>query len=107
RTDVLEHAQRLSVAEPDGLLLDLLGSVDGASAQASLEEVDVLAAERRVRRAQERIQIGACPAEPRKAEQAEQRLAVRRLVEPDVRLERVRNAQRPERRLERRLPGLE
>ena len=84
RAELLEHAQRLPVAEPDRLLLDLLRLVDRASAQPPLEEVDVRAAQRRVRRAQEGVQIRPRAAEPREAKQADQRLAVRRLVEPDV-----------------------
>src|SRR5205823_3261879 len=58
-------------------------------------------------RAQKCVEIGAAASEPRKAEQAQQRLAVRRLVEPRIRLERIRNAERSKCRLEGRLPPLE
>ncbi len=91
----------------DRLLLDLLGPVDGAAAQAPLEEVDVLARERRVRRAHERVQIRAAAAEPAEPEQAQQRLPVGGRAEPDVRLQSVRDPEGAERRLERRLPAFE
>src|SRR5439155_14940488 len=80
---------------------------DGPAAQASFEEVDVLPRQAREGRAQKGVEVAAATAEPRKPEQAQQRLAVRRPVEPCIGLERIRNTERAERRFERRLPPLE
>ena len=53
------------------------------------------------------IEIGAATAEPREAQQTQERLAVRRLVEAGVRLERIGHAEGLQRRLQRRLPAVE
>ena len=107
RPQRLEHRQRLAVAEPHGLLLDPFRRLDGASAQAPLEEVDVLPREARVGRAEEGVEVAAAAAEPREPQDAEQRLPEWNPVEARVGLERIRDPERPERRLERRLPALE
>src|SRR5207247_6513272 len=56
---------------------------------------------------EERVEVATAAAEPRKPKETQKRLAVRRPVEPRVALECIRNAERPERSLERRLPALE
>src|SRR5207248_3060176 len=51
--------------------------------------------------------IAARPAEPGEAEHRGERVAERRLREPDLAVDGVRNAERPERSLERRTPTLD
>src|SRR3989454_1360857 len=102
-----EDRERLTVAQTDRLLLDALGRIDRTTTQPALEEVDVLARQTRVGRTQERVEVATVSTEPGKPQQAQERLAVRRLVEPCVRLERVWDAERPECCFEGRLPALE
>ena len=94
--DGVEERQRLA-AQLRHLLLDPLRLGHAAAAQPALEEVDVLAREPRVRRAQEGEEVAPLAAEPREAEQREQRLAERRLVEPQPAL-RARTGRRASRR---------
>ena len=67
----------------------------------------MVATEARVRRAHEPVEVVAPTAEPGEAEQREQRAAERRLAEPRRALDRVRDAEPGERRLERRAPALQ
>ena len=97
----LERRQRLSVAEPDRLLLDALPRRDAAAAQPPLEEVDVRAGEAGVGRAEEGVELAPAALLPLEAEQREQRLPERRLAEPDAALDRERDPERAEHRLER------
>ena len=106
RTQRVEERQRLA-AQPERLRLHAFRRVDGAPAQPPFEEVDVVAAETRVRRAHEPVEVVAAAAEPGEAQQREQRAAERRLAEPRRALGRVRDAEPGERRLERRAPALE
>ena len=101
-----ELRQRL-LAQLLDLLLDPGGGVDRASAQTALEEVDVPAREPGVRRAQEREQVAPLAVQPRVAQQAQKRLAERRLAEPHPALDRVRNAESDERGVERRAPAVD
>ena len=103
----LERRQRLPVAQLDRLLLHALAGGDAAAAQAALEEVDVRAREARERRAEERVEIAAAALLPFEAEQREQRLAERRLAQPDAALDREGDAERAEHGLERRPPALD
>ena len=80
---------------------DPVGRLHGAAAQASFDEVDGTALDAGERRAQEREEIAARAAEPREAEQRDERLAERRLREAHLAVDRIRDAERPERRLER------
>ena len=81
--------------------------MDGAPAEPSFEEVDVVATETRVRRPHEPVEVVASTREPGEAEQREQRAAEGRLAEPREALGRVRDAEPGERRLERRSPALQ
>ena len=83
------------------LLDDAVGGLHRAAAQPPLDEVDVAALEPGERRAQEREELAARPAEPREAQQRRQRLAERRLVDANLAVDRVRDAERAERGLER------
>src|SRR5205085_10521009 len=104
--DGVEGRGRLA-AELRDLLLDPLGLRDAAPAQATFEEVDVVAREPRVRRAQEREQLAPLAVKPGVAEQREQGLPERRLAEPQPALDRERHAERRERRVERGAPAVE
>src|SRR4029453_19304018 len=79
----------------------------GAAAEASLDEVDVVAAEAGVRRAQEREEV--CPRAPeqREPEQRQERVAERGLAQARPALERVRDPEPPEDRVEGRAPPAE
>ena len=90
-----------------GLLLDARRAVDRASAQPALDVVDGRAREARVRRAEEREQLAARRVRPRVAQQLQQRVPERRVAETHPRLERARNAEAAEHRLERRAPAVE
>ena len=103
----LERRQRMPVAQANGLLLDTFTGLDGAAAQPALEVVDVIAPEARVARAQEPVEIAAVAVLPLEPQQREKRAAVWRLVEPQAPLERERDPQRPQDRLERRAPAVE
>ena len=81
---------------------DPLRRLHGAPAQPALDEVDVAALEARERRAEEREELAARPAEPREAQERRQRLAERRLRDAHLAVDRVRDAERAERGLERR-----
>jgi len=76
------------------------------SVQPALEEVHVVARQARVGRAEEREQVAPLPVEPRIAQQREERLPERRLAEPQPALERVGDAERRERRVERCAPAV-
>mgnify|MGYP003288869616 CR=1 FL=1 len=102
----LEWWQRLPVAQPDRLLLDRLAGGHGPPPQATFEEVDVRAREPGERGAQIRVQIAAPSLLPGKAEQSQQRLAERRLAEPEPALDGERDPERSEHRLDRRTPSL-
>ena len=106
RAQLGERRQR-RLAQLLGLLLDALRARDRPAAQPALDEVDRGAAEARVRRAQVREQLAPSRVEPRVAQQLEQRVAERRRAEPRAVLDRVRDPQAAEHRLERRAPGLE
>ena len=92
RTERVEERQRLA-AQPERLLLDTLRRVNRAPAQPPFEEVDMVAAETRVRRAHEPVELGPPTSEPGEAEQREQRAAERRLAEAQPALDRVRDAE--------------
>ena len=76
RTERVEKRQRLT-AQPERLLLHTLRRVNRAPAKPAFEEVDMVAAETRVRRAHEPVELGAPTSEPGEAEQREQRAAER------------------------------
>ena len=98
--------QRLA-AQLRHLLLDSLRLGDAAATEPTLEEVDVVPREPRVRRAQESEEVAPLAVEPGVAQQREQRLAERRPAEPQPALERVRDAEGREGRVERGAPALE
>ena len=104
--DGVEVRQRLA-AQLRHLLLHPLRLGHAAAAQPALEEVDVVARQPRVRRAQEGEQVAPLPVEPGVAQQREQRLPERRLAEPQPPFERVGHAERGEGRVERRAPAVE
>ena len=81
--------------------------MDGAAAEPSFEEVDVVATETGVWRAHEPIEVVASASEPGKAKQREQRAAEGRLAELRQPLGRVRDAEAGKRCLERRAPALQ
>src|SRR5439155_22452864 len=89
------------------LLLDPGRGVHRPATEPTLEEVDACAREAGVRRAEEREQLLARAAEPREAQEREERLPERGLREPRPLLQRVRDAERAEHRLERRAPAVE
>src|SRR5213078_4867318 len=97
----LERRQRVPVAEAHGLLLGALAGLDRASAQPTLDPVDAGPREPGVGRAKEAVQVAAVAVLPGKAKEGEQRLPELRLVESDPALDRVRDAERAERRLQR------
>ncbi len=96
--DVSERRQRLA-AESDDLLLDV--GANPVAAQAAFEVVGRGAREPGVRRPEEPEQVAAALALPEEAERGQERVAEGRLPEPDLALERIRNAGAGERRLER------
>ena len=98
----LEHRQRPAGAQLRRLLDRAVAAEHGAAAQSALEEVDVGAAEAAVRRAEEREELAAGAVAPGEAEQREERLPERGRGEPWPRLDGDRDAERAERRLERR-----
>ena len=79
-----------------------LRHLDGAAAQAALDEVDGAPLEPAERRAQEREQVAARAAEPREAKEGGERLAERRLRHAQLAVHRIRDAERAERGVERR-----
>ena len=99
RADLVDDGERLP-AQRDDALLDL--GADAKAAQATLEVVGMRAGEARVRRAQEPEEIAAAARLPQEAERGEQRVAERRLPQPDAALDRVGHARCGEHGLERR-----
>ena len=97
--EVVEHPQRLP-AQLERLLDDPLGIADRPPAQPPLEVVDVRARQAGERRAEEAVQVVAAAVAPLEAQEREERLAERRLADPDAPLDRVRDAERAERGLE-------
>ena len=67
----------------------------------------MVATQARVRRAHERVEVVAPTAEPGEAEQREQRAAERRLAKPRRALDRIRDPEPGERRLERPAPAFQ
>ena len=106
RAQALERGDR-PAAQLHDLRLQPLRRADAAPAQAPLDEVGVGAAEPRVRGAHEAEQLPAAAAEPRVAEQREERVPVRGLGDLQRGVERVRDAERAECRLERRADAVE
>src|SRR4029078_1468089 len=82
------------------LLDDPVGRLHRAAAKSPFDEVDARALDAGERRAQEREEIAAPAAEPREAEERDQRLAERRLREAHLPVDGVRDAERAERCLE-------
>ena len=103
----LEHRQRPAVAQLRRLLDRAVAAEHRAAAQSPLEEVDVGAAETPVRRPEEGVELTAGAVAPREAEQREQRLAEGGRGEPWPCLDRDRDAERAERRLDRRTRAIE
>jgi hypothetical protein len=109
---VFGRAQRLEVGQWLAtqllhFLLDPGRCADRPAPEPPLEEVRVLAGQARVGRAQEREQVATLALEPRVAEEGQQRLAERRLAEADPALERVRDAEGREGRVESGAPAVE
>ena len=104
--DGVEVRQRLA-AQLRHLLLHPFRLGDAAPAQPAFEEVDVVPRQPRVGRAQEGEQVAPLAVEPRVAQQREQRLAERRLAQPQPALERVGHAERREGRVQRGPPAVE
>ena len=102
----VEVRQRLA-AELGNLLLHARARDHAATAQTPFEEIDVVASEPRVRGAQEGEQVSPVALQPGVAQQRQQRLPERRLAEAQAALERVRDAECCEGRVERRAPAFE
>src|SRR5581483_2999460 len=86
---------------------DTLGRPNGAPPQPPLDEVDRAALDARERRAQEREELATPAVEPRETQQREQRMPERRLRDAHLAVDRVRHAERAERRLERRAQAVD
>ena len=97
----LEWRKRAPVAELHRHRARAIAPHHAAPAQAALDPVDVPARDAGVRRAEVRVQLGSLPAQPGKAEQGEQGVPERGCPQSDATLERERDAERAERRLER------
>jgi hypothetical protein len=81
--------RKASLAKGLELLLHASRCCDRAAAKPAFDEVDAVALQARVRRAQIPEQLTALGAAPRKAKEGEERLAVSRLAEPERRVDRV------------------
>src|SRR5207247_8152634 len=99
RAERIEHPQRLP-AQLERLFDDPPRLADSPSAQPTLQVVDVGAGQPGERGTQEAVQVVPPAVEPLEAQQREQRLAERRLADPDPALDRVRHAERREGGLE-------
>ena len=97
----LERRQRAPVAQLHRHRDRAVAPHDASPAQAALDPVDVPARDAGVRRAQVRVQLRSLAAQPGEAEQGEQRVPERGRPQSDATLERERDAERAERRLER------
>src|SRR5262245_24990471 len=97
----------MPVAEPHRLLLGALAGLDRAPAQSALDPVHTRAREPGVGRAEEAVEVTAPPALPGKAKKGQQRMTELGLVEPDPAFDRVRDAERAERCLQRRPVALD
>ena len=97
--EVVEHPQRLP-AQLERLLDDPLGVAHRPAAQPSLEVVHVRARQAGERRAEEPVQVGAPALAPLEAQEREERLAERRLADPDAALDRIRHLELRQRCLE-------
>ena len=109
---VLLGAERVDDGQPRAsehldLGVDALRRCDPAAAQASLDVVGVRAGEPGVRRADVAEELAPAAAEPGEAEQRQQRAPVRRGLEAGRRLDGVRDAERAEGGLERRLEAVD
>ena len=89
----VEHAKRLA-AQLQRLLHHPRRVADPAPAQPPFEVVDVGARQPGEGRAQEAVQIVPTAGEPVEAQEREQRLAERRLADPEPALDRVRHVER-------------
>src|SRR5207248_8157374 len=94
-------------AEPLGLLLDAGRRLDRPPAEPPFDEVDARPRQAREGRAEEGEEVAAAALEPREPEQRQERVAERRLPEPEPVLDGGGHAEGRERRLERRAPALE
>ena len=95
----VEHPQRLS-AQLQRLLDHPRRLADRAAAQPSFEVVDVRAGQARERGAQEAVEVVPAAGEPLEPKEREERLAERRLADPDPALDRVRHLEGAKRGLE-------
>ena len=93
--------------QPQRLLLDSGPSRHGPPTQPTLDHVDALARNARVRRAKEAVQIRPVALEPGETAEAEQRTAKGGAPEPQDVFEHVRHAKGPERCFDRRQPRLD
>ena len=93
--------------QPQRLLLDSGRRRHGPPTQPTLDHVDALARNARVRRAKEAVQIRPVALEPGETAEAEQRTAEGGAPETQDVFEHVRHAEGPERCLDRRQPRLD
>src|SRR5262249_59535372 len=83
-----------------------LAGMDRLTTQPAIEPVDAGPRNPGEGGVKEVVEVAAAALLPSEAKEREQRLPELRLVEPDAALDRVRNAERPERRLQRRAVSL-
>lgn len=107
RSQGLQRGNRVTVAQPVRLLLDERARGDGPPAQAPLEEVDVGTGEAREGGTEVRIEVAAAAVLPGEAEKREQRLAERRLAEPDTAFDSEGDPERAENGLDGSAPAFE
>jgi len=96
----LEWRERVAVAEPHRLLLRPLSRLDGAPSEPSLDPIDAGPGKARIGRAKKAVQLATSAVLPGEPKQRQQRSPQLGLVEPDLPLDPVGNAERAERGLE-------
>ena len=99
-TQLLERGQRRA-AKALSLVDHALRRLDCVATEASLDEVDGAPLEPRERRAEVAEEVAARPSSPREAQQRRERVHERRLREAQLAVDRVRDAEGAQHRLER------